>query len=206
MDDFQCPADGHLQHYDQLKRSLDSIQVDKKITFTRDRTGVKREDQRTYNIIGKCANFAETITKIVQNTDPEQITEHTQNHIFLCGAAQLGYLGEEAANLFVKGEYGPEAARLYRGVQNLCPLTANRVELLSNVIQLANVREQQQQQQKSARGIYLGGKTWNRNKPWNQGYSDQYYQFTGRKIPIGRPQSGWQSQGWYSDYGEQEEY
>ncbi len=64
--------------------------MDKKITFTRDHTGVKRKDQRTYNIIVKCANFAEMIIKLVQNTDPEQITEHTQNHIFMCGAAHLG--------------------------------------------------------------------------------------------------------------------
>ncbi len=129
-----------LQDYDQLKRSLERVQVDKKITFTRDRTGVKREDQRTYNIIAKCANFAEIIIKLVQNTDPGQITEHTLNNIFLCRAAQLRYLREEAANLFVKSEYGPEAARLYRGVQKHGPLTANGVELLSNVVQLANVK------------------------------------------------------------------
>ncbi len=125
--------------------------MDNKITFTRDSTGVKRED---HNIIAKCANFAEMIFKLVQNTDHEQIIEHTLNNIFQCGAIQLGYLCEEAANLFVKGEYGPEAARLYRGVQLHCPLTANRVELLLNVVQLVNVKEHQQQQQKSARGRY----------------------------------------------------
>ncbi len=152
-----------LQDYDQLNRSLERVQVDKKITFTRDRTGVKREDQRTYNIIAKCANFAEIIIKLVQNTDPGQITEHTLNNIFLCRAAQLGYLRGEAANLFVKGEYGLEAARLYRVVQKHGPLTTNRVELLSNVVQLANVKEYQQKQQKSARGSYCGV-TWNRNK------------------------------------------
>ncbi len=55
VDDFQCRADGLLQDYDQLKRSLERVQFDKKITFTRDRTGVKRDDQRTYNSIVKCA-------------------------------------------------------------------------------------------------------------------------------------------------------
>ncbi len=158
LEDFQCPADGLLRDYDQLKRSLERVQVDKEITFTRDRTGVKRVDHRTYNIIAKCANFAETIIKIVQNTDPQQITENTLNNIFLCGAAHLGYLREEAANLFIKGEYGTEADRLYRGVQKHSPITANRVGLLSNVVQLANVKEQQQQQQKSARGSYRGGR------------------------------------------------
>ncbi len=110
MEGFQCPSDGLLQDYDQLKRSLERVQVDKKITFTRNHTGVKREDQRTYNIIAKCTYFAEMIIKLVQNTDPEHITEHTLNNIFLCEAAQLGYLREEEANLFVKDEYGPEAA------------------------------------------------------------------------------------------------
>ncbi len=33
---------------------------------------MKREDQRTYNIIAKSANFAETIIKLVQNTDPDK--------------------------------------------------------------------------------------------------------------------------------------
>ncbi len=56
----------------------------KKITLTREHAGVKREDQRIYNIIAKCANVAETIIKLVQNTDLEEITEHTLNNIFLC--------------------------------------------------------------------------------------------------------------------------
>ncbi len=41
--------------------------------------------------------------------------------------------------------------------------------MLSNIVQLANVKEQQQQQQKSARRSYLGGRTWNRNKPRGTG-------------------------------------
>ncbi len=66
------------------------MQIGKIITVVRDWQGIKREDLRYLRyVIVKCAGFAKTISKLVSNVDPDQISEHTLNNIFLCASPQL---------------------------------------------------------------------------------------------------------------------
>lgn len=180
-------ADGLAQDFDQLKRSVERVQIDKRLTFSRDKTGIKREDQRAYNVIAKCATFAETVVKLTQNLDPPDVSEEILNNIFLCAVAQLGYLREESASLFVKGEYGNTTARLYRHLQKHTTLNPESVETLRSAVQLAAFHETQPN---TGRGRGRGGNNWRGGNFGQQqrGYrGDSYSKFTGRSVGFKRP-------------------
>lgn len=171
--DSDIPSvDGLLQDFEQLRKSLERIKIDKKLTFSRERTGIKREDQRTFNVICKCATIAETVAKIVQSLEPKDVTTEQLDQIFLCAATQLGYLREESAALFVKGEYGPTTARLYRHMTKHTVMNPENVEILRSAAQLAAIQDQFSGNRNSntrgrGRGVWRGnyygqgqGNTW----------------------------------------------
>jgi hypothetical protein len=78
--------------------------------------------------------------KLTQDIQPEQITEDRLNQLFLCAIAQLAYLREETASLFVKGEYGENTARLYRHMQRSTVLNKDSVDRLVDAVNLANAK------------------------------------------------------------------
>ncbi len=185
----QNTVKGILQDYEQLRRSLERMQIDKSITFVRDQQGIKREDQRHFNVIAKCSGFGETIAKLVSNVDPDQISEHTLNNIFLCASAQLAYLTEENANLYIKGQLGPEVATMMRGVlKSMLQWQHKTIEGLSSEVQLAAVKEQQKQ---SKFTYQRQPKQWNNyRKPWGQSFynkRDTYNKFSGKQVSNRRP-------------------
>ncbi len=127
----QNSVEGILQDYEQLRRSLECMQIDKSITFVKDRQGIKREDQRHYNVIAKCAGFAEIIAKLMSNVDPDQISEHTLNNIFLCASAQLAYLRERKCQLIHQGIVWPKSQRATEPIQVYLPEENQNSEIIT---------------------------------------------------------------------------
>jgi hypothetical protein len=59
-----------------------SVQRIKKVHTSKYRTGVKRDDQRAFNVISKCAQFAETTAKLVTDISPDDVTEQRLNDLY----------------------------------------------------------------------------------------------------------------------------
>ena len=170
------PVEDFSQDYELLRKSLDSVKVDKQFTFIREISGIKCEDQKAYNVISKCANLAETVIKLVQGIPAHEVSPDRLNNIFLCGVAQLAYLRDEAASLFVKGEYGDNAARLYRHMQKSTVINPSSVEVLKSAVQLAAIQDQEKSNQYSrGRGgysrSYRGGGGGYRGNNFRGGYN-----------------------------------
>ena len=151
-----------LLDYEQLRKSLESQKVDKSLTFVRERTGIKRDDQKTFNVINKCAGIAECVVKLTQNVEPEQVNAERLNKLFLCAVAQLTYLREESAALFVRSEYGDNTAKFFRHMQRSTVLNKNSVDRLVDAVSLANAKHEVNQSdfnsrdRPSYRGNYRG--------------------------------------------------
>ena len=65
------------------------------------RTGIKREDQQTLNVLSKCGRYVETILKLIsQSKEGEQLDLEP---IIVALHANINYLQDEYAALLVKG-------------------------------------------------------------------------------------------------------
>ena len=189
-------ADAVIQEFEGLKRSLERIRIDSKLTFVRDRTGIRKDDQRQYNVIGKCATFAETIIKLIQTVPPSEVTEELLDQVFLCAMAQLSYLREEASNLYIKSEFGPRVSRMMRGVQRHAPLTAEKVDTLSAVVQLASAQEASRPDRDRDRNRRQWSQWQGRRGQFS---NNSYSKYTNRSVPNKRPET------WNNNYSQSQQ-
>ena len=190
-----------LLDYEQLRKSLEGQKLDKRLTFVRERAGIKREDQKSFNVISKCATIAESVVKLTENLTVADVTSDRLNQIYLCGVAQLAYLREETAALFVKGEYGDNTARIYRHMQKSSVLNAKSVERLRSAVTLAAAKQETPTTDFSRdrgsfrsrggfyrggrgnfRGYYRGQNNYNNYNNQYQGQSNSYTEFQNRQV------------------------
>ncbi len=187
--------------FESLRESVSKIRLNKECIFKRDKTGLKREDQRTYNVVNKCATYAETSMKLLSRMQPGAVSEADLNDLFLTAYAQMRYLQAELASLIVKGEYGPDTARLFRTIQRQTSvLDADSLDVLRSAVTLTAAhrsagppRYEPRRSGPSNWGSRYPGQSYSPRFPspryqYGSGYNNQFSQFTNRNVPPRRSQ------------------
>ena len=127
-------ADAVFDQYDMIRDSVSCTKLNPCWTFKRERSGIKREDQKLFKSICKCATIAETQMKLLCSVSPETVTNQQLDDLFVTAYAQNLYLREELANLYIKADYGDNTARMYKSLQK------------GQIFQLASMQQQPNQQ------------------------------------------------------------
>ena len=182
-------ADAVFDQYDMIRDSVSRTKLNPCWTFKRERSGIKREDQKHFNTICKCATIAETQMKLLCSVSTETVTNQQLDDLFVTAYAQNLYLREELANLYIKADYGDNTARMYKSLQKgqiFCP---QKVEVLKSAVQLASM-QQQPNQQGQGRGFQRqfnnrrrnGGDNYRRENG-RKDYYQSYSGYTNRQMP-----------------------
>ena len=88
------------EKFNVIKSSLDKVILSPRFKLHASRTGVKREDQRTLNVVSKCGRYVETALKLVSESDDGDAAQ-----LSIVLIAQLKYLQDEFAALLVKTKF-----------------------------------------------------------------------------------------------------
>ena len=108
------------------------------------KTGLKRTDYPTANVISRNSRYSETLLKILCSHTIETITENILRDMCVCLVAQMRYNQEEFGNLYVQGQFGNNTANFYRQLQrNTSVLPSRQVPILESAVKLATVKDMQ---------------------------------------------------------------
>ena len=102
---------------------------------------MKRDQQVTYGIITKCADFSETALKLMLSLNLDNIQESDLRDLWMIHFAQLRYLQEEYSHLLVQGRFDrvdPTIAKLFRSMQKQTSgFTDSGLDILQKSIDIA---------------------------------------------------------------------
>ena len=152
--------------------------------------GIKQECKQSLRLLSKCARYAETSLKIVNNVsvtnNTVNISEGELNCLFTCLAAQINYLQNEFTSLVVKSTFDEETARIFKQFEN------NSSTFSDN--SLRNIRVAAELSTLSTRQARRGNPTRGRNGRGNfRSYRGWRSDFAGRNFnarpPINRPEN-----------------
>jgi hypothetical protein len=115
-----CAAGEDIQgDFKVLKDSLNTVRLDAKLKLNDSRSGIKREDNVTYNNLAKSARYVETGLKLLSKiNDPSAITQKDLEDLTLVLVAQMKYIQDEYAALIVQGSSDKETGKLFRQFTN----------------------------------------------------------------------------------------
>ena len=168
--------------YLSIQKAYAHIKLHQDLVFPSDKTGIKREDQPTRSLIQNAAKYVETLLQILIDLDVTRVTEQTIDELSTTCVALNGYLKGEQAQLQVKGNFGPNTARVFRQLQkNTTAFTGENLDNVKDALQLAppNPFPQNQFRGRFNRGggrPYRGGQTRGgyNNSSYNSGYNSGY--------------------------------
>ena len=103
------------EKFNVIKSSLDKVILPSRFELHDSRTGIKREDQPTLDVVSMCGRYVETALKLVSESDEGKPVDAAQLSIVLI--AQLKYLQDEFAALLVKGKFDDKTSQLFRSLQ-----------------------------------------------------------------------------------------
>lgn len=131
---------------DSVSRSR--LPVDLKL---HDSGSVKKKCQPVYSVVRKCARYTETITKLlsfVTISESDEVSANAVSDIYACLRAEIRYLQEEYTGIIVQGRFGDDAGDIFTDLQkNTSVFTEDRLPLVRTAVELAGLRQQQQQTQ-----------------------------------------------------------
>ena len=130
------PAEALQEEFVTIRDSVTTIRLPPGVKFIDSRQGLKRESQGTYNIVVKCAKYAETSLKILSQL---HTNDPVVRDLIIIQAAQIKYLVEEQAALLVQGNFNESTSKIYRTLQRNTSAFADEesIKLLRSAAQLA---------------------------------------------------------------------
>ena len=150
-----------------IKSALSSHRLPTSLIVPTDKTGVRKADQPTHNVITKVAKYIETIVKLIQV--PELTSEQRLGDILTVASALTYVLQEEAAALVVQGTFDDGVAKFFRSLQRGHSFSDEALANLRAAASIAAVyRPQQAQRGASFRG---GGHRGHRGGFRRRGFS-----------------------------------
>lgn len=103
------------EKFNAIKNSLDKVILPSSFRLHDSRTGIKREDQQTLNVISKCGRYVETLFKLLSQSKENQPLDIEP--ILTTLTANIRYLQDEYSALLVKGKFDDSTAQLFRSLQ-----------------------------------------------------------------------------------------
>ena len=166
------------ERFNALKSSVEKFILPAGYKLHDSRTGVKREDQQTLNVVSKCGRYVETALKLILQSNEREPLD--LEPIITTLLANINYLQDEYAALLVKGKFDDNTAQLFRSLQKsnsgFDSQSINNVRIaaeLSSVSAKSNYRG-------NSRQVYRGNSyNYNSQQYGNNRYSGNYNRYSG---------------------------
>ena len=115
-----------------IKSAMQNIQLPHHFTFVDSRQGIRREDQLTYNILARCAQYTETNLKILNKISTSgEINSEDFDNLVTVNSACISYIKDEHALLLVKGQFDDQRTQMFRTFQRgTSPFTEQSIQNL----------------------------------------------------------------------------
>ena len=108
--------------YLSIKDKVSGVKIPPEFRVINSRTGIKRDDNNTANLIANSAKYVETTIKLLWNVE-ENLTKEQLLDVFSVQKAHIDYLRQEHSALVVAGQFGAKTSTLFkslnRGTSNL---------------------------------------------------------------------------------------
>ena len=108
--------------FNAIKDKVSSVKLPPELRVGNSRSGIKREDTNSANIITNSAKYAETTLKLLWSIEVEEPDEKLLE-LFNVQKAHIDYLRQEHSALVVSGQFGSKTSTLFknltRGTTNL---------------------------------------------------------------------------------------
>ena len=104
------------EHFNSIKSSVERVVLPPNLKLHDARTGVKKEDQTTLNVLSRCGRYIETALKVLSQVD-EDSGSVDLTPLVVTLLANIRYLQDEYAALLVKGRFDNPTAQLFRSLQ-----------------------------------------------------------------------------------------
>ena len=110
-----------LQHaWQNIKDKYAAVTLPEDHRLHESRADIRREDQRTLNVLTKCGRYSEVALKILQKIDNSagdtDLTPYLTD-LYTCLLAHIRYLNDEFAVLFVNSNTNQATAKIFRALR-----------------------------------------------------------------------------------------
>ena len=174
-----------------VRDSVQRVKLPGDLRLNESRTGIRREDQPSFNAIVRSARYTETVFKLLSSLPSDDLPadlRHDLDNVFTVNLAHIRYLQEEYSNLTVQGTFDATTSKIFRQLQRQSSgLSSEAVDNLHRAAGLAAaVQRSQPQQQSSSRPRWNPSRGRGRGRPFNSDYSsrgasDIFQQYTQRR-------------------------
>lgn len=107
---------GNVQErFNVIKSTVDKVVLPTALKLHDSRSGIKKDDQPTLNVISKCARYIETALKLL--SECEEGKPANLDPVVVSLVANIRYLQDEFAALLVKGRFDNSTSQLFRALQ-----------------------------------------------------------------------------------------
>jgi len=103
------------EQFDCVKQTVDKVLLPPHLKLHESRTGIRRENQKTLNVISKCGRYVETCFKLLSQIKENEPSDLGPVYITL--AAQINYLQKEYGSLVVNSNFDEPTANIFRCLQ-----------------------------------------------------------------------------------------
>ncbi len=103
------------EQFDCVKQTVDRVLLPPHLKLHESRTGIRRENQKTLNVISKCGRYVETCFKLLSQIKENEPSDLGPVYITL--AAQINYLQKEYGSLVVNSNFDEPTANIFRCLQ-----------------------------------------------------------------------------------------
>lgn len=103
------------EKFNSVRSSVEKVVLPPFLKLHDSRSGVKRDDQQTLNVISKCGRYVETAIQLLSQSKEEEPFD--VKPVITTLTANIQYLQEEYAALLVKGRFDDSTAQLFKSLQ-----------------------------------------------------------------------------------------
>ena len=160
------------ERFNAIKSSVDKVILPSALKLHDSRTGIKREDQQTLNVLSKCGRYVKTVMKLIsQSKEGEQLDLEP---IILSLHANINYLQDEyAAALLVKGKFDDSTAQFFRSLQKAnSGFDSQSINNVRIAAELTSISARSTNYRGNYRQVYRGNQSNNFNR---FGYNNRFY-------------------------------
>lgn len=173
--------------FEAITQTVQNIQLPPEFIVRTQATGIQKEQQPALNVIKKTAKYTETSLKILQQLNPETITEEDIEKLVQIQFAQVKYLQEEVGHVVVSSNFDAGTARLYRALRrNTSILNDEAIATLERAVTVSGAMSRGSQHHTTGRGRGYNnrgdrGGRGNFNYNNNRRHGDFYENIRGRR-------------------------
>ena len=174
--------------YSAIKDSVQAVRLPADQKLQDSRTGIRRQDQGTYNNLARSARYTETALKLLSTLDEPPQDPHLAQCIqslFIVNLAHMRYLQDEYSALLVQGTINQETARIYRAFRRntsgLTPEAITSLQQAASIVSAANQSNNSTSDRPRGRGRGRGGNFVRRDNwvprpdsPWTARQTSQF--------------------------------